>query len=534
MAESPPPTPPSEERLEQGVRANLPFDLPAGLVVFLVALPLCLGIALASDAPLLGGLISGLVGGVIVGALSASDLSVSGPAAGLAALVAEGIVETGSYEALCAATVLAGALQLGLGYLRAGAIAGLFPNSVVKGMLAGIGLIIVLKQIPHGLGRDRDLEGDEAFWNLVGDENTFTALLHALYAWTPGAAMICGLALAILLAWEMPAVARTRVARVVPGSLVAVTAGTLLNELFLRAAPDLAVTAENGHLVQIPGSGPSDMLQSMTTADFSALANPATLKMAVVIAAVASVETLLSLEAADKLDPFKRSSNPNRELLAQGVGNVVSGLLGGLPITSVVVRTSANVQNGARTRVAAIVHGLLLLASVLFLSTTLNHIPLAALAAVLILVGYKLANIALFKKMWALGPNHFLPFLVTVVAVVFTDLLTGVGLGLVVGMAMVIRSNYRGAITVVNEGQDWLIRFATEASFVNKVRLRQELARVPDGANVLIDGGRAQFIDHDLIEQIDDFRANARFRGITVEVRGIHEKDNTRAVARGA
>jgi MFS superfamily sulfate permease-like transporter len=528
MAEAtPPPIDPSAgTRLEPGVRPNLRYDLPAGLVVFLVALPLCLGIALASDAPLLGGLIGGVVGGLVVGSLSGSQLSVSGPAAGLAAIVAAGIREVGSYEALCTATVIAGAVQLAIGLLRAGAIANMFPNAVVKGMLAGIGIIIILKQIPHGLGRDVDAEGTEAFWSTVGGENTFTAVLHAMYAYTPGAVIICAVALAIVVGFETRAMAATGIPKFVPGSLVAVLAGTGLNEVFLRLAPPLALHPGH-HLVQVPGTGdPFDLFRSMRLADGAALANPDVWKLGLILAAVASVESLLSLEAADKIDPFRRSTDPNRELLAQGVGNVVSGLVGGLPVTSVIVRTSANVYNGGRTRTSTIVHGALLLVAALFLPAVLNRIPLAALAAVLLVVGYKLAKVDLFQKMWALGWNHFLPFAVTIVAVVLTDLLEGVALGLVVGMAMVIKSNYHTAITVVSDGDDWLVRFARDASFINKVRLKRELARIPDGASVLFDGGRAQFIDYDLIEQIDDFCANARHRNIRVQLRDVREKAN--------
>lgn len=500
-------------------------DLPAGLVVFLVALPLCLGIALASDAPLMSGVIAGVVGGTVIGLLSGSHVSVSGPAAGLTVIVAGGIHQLGSFEALLAATVIAGGIQVALGLVRAGALATLFPSAVIRGMLAAIGIIVVLKQIPHALGRDDDYEGDLAFWFANGKENTFTDILHAIESFTPGVVIVTVVSLACLLLWEQPFIRRQAWAKVVPGPLVAVAAGTLVSQLYPFVAPHLTIDPHEGHLVSLPilasGSGVGALL---TLPDFSALREAATWQVGATIAAVASIETLLSVEAADRLDPYRRTSPPNRELLAQGVGNAVSGLLGGLPVTAVIVRSSANIYAGNRTRWSAVTHAILLAVMVLAMPGLLNLIPLGTLAAVLLVVGYKLAKVSVFVEMYQRGWAQFLPFIVTVVVTVLTDLLVGVGVGLVVGVIGVIAADHHSAIVTVREGNTALVRFTRDVSFLHKLRLRTILGELPDGIEVVIDGTRAQHVDPDIQDVVETFVLAAPHRGIRVTLRDLEHK----------
>ena len=504
------------EDLQANLNSLLRHDGPAGLVVFLVALPLCLGIALASGAPLFAGIIAGVVGGVVVSIASGSNVSVSGPAAGLAVIVATAIQSLGSYKVFLLALVLAGLMQLILGALRLGVIGDYVPNSVIKGMLAGIGLVIILKQIPHAFGRDKDFEGDLAF--LEGRENTLTDIVEAVMSASPGAILITAVSLAILLGWDRVAPRVSQYFRQLPASLVVVLTGIGINNWLGTLAPSLQLR-EAEHMVTLPviGSAAGFVAQFMTP-EFSAIGNPKVWTVAMTLAIVASIETLLSLEAADRLDPFKRISPPNRELLAQGVANLISGMIGGLPVTSVVVRTSANVYAGACTWLSAFVHGILLLAAVLLIPTFLNTTPLACLAAILIVVGYKLTKISLYKKMYSLGWSQFLPFIVTVLAIVFTDLLTGVLVGLALGLFYVIRQNHHEAITVVNQDQDYLMRFNKDATFVNKSELRTKLREIPAGSHVIIDGIKALYIDRDIVEAVDDFKLMAPYKSITVEV----------------
>lgn len=524
MADTPP-------RLQVGLMPNLRYDLPAGLVVFLVALPLCLGIALASEAPLMSGVISGAVAGLLVAPLSGSQLSVSGPAAGLTTIVAGGIATLGSFEALLAAALWCGIIQLALGVLRLGGVASLFPVSVVKGMLAAIGIILVLKQIPHALGRDRDYVGDLDFWLLdhAGEHstaaNTFTELLAAFSSASPGAIVLSAAALGLLLLWDTPWFARQGWTRVVPGALVAVLSGLVINKVLAVVAPGWEVTGADGHLVQLPVlRSPSELSGLLAFPDIGRMLEPAVMQLGLTLAIIASVETLLSLEAADKLDPFRRVSDPNRELVAQGVGNVVAPLLGGLPMTSVIVRSSTNAYAGARTWRASFVHGLLLVVMAFAAPGLLNRIPLASLAAVLLLVGWKLAKPALFRSMWRAGFDQFAPFLVTVVVTVLTDLLVGVVVGTIVGMGFVILTNKVSAVSVVHDEGAWLVQFTTNVSFLNKGHLKSVFASIPDGAEVVIDGRAADFIDRDIYDAIEDFKANASFRGISVEERALGSK----------
>ncbi|MCB9745585.1 MAG: SulP family inorganic anion transporter [Alphaproteobacteria bacterium] len=510
---------------EQSPWASLRYDLPAGMVVFLVAIPLCLGIALASDAPLVGGLITGIVAGLLVSPLSGSALSVSGPAAGLAVIVAGGIAELGSYEAFLVAVMLAGVMQLVLGVLRAGILGSAFPLSVIKGMLAGIGVIIFLKQIPHALGRDADFEGDLNFIGLDGTSNTFTEIYAAVLSASPGVMLISAICLGILILWEMEPIRTKDWSRLLPGPLVAVVAGLVVNEVLRISAPSLAIL-DPQHLVSLPAiDGPVGFFDALPRPDLSAVTNPVVWRLAAVVAIIASIETLLSVEATDKLDPFRRISKPNRELFAQGVGNVVSGALGGIPMTAVIVRSSANVYAGGRTRKSGFFHGVLLLVAVVAFPFVLNRIPLGALAAVLLVVGYKLARISLFRSMWRAGLDQFLPFVVTVTATVLTDLLTGVLLGAAVGVLMVLLTNYQSAIQVISEGNAHLVLFMKDVSFLNKTRLRKILREVPNHSEVVIDGSRATFIDRDIYDVIEDFVESARYRDITVVRRNLSSKE---------
>lgn len=517
-------TPP--KRLEQGIVANLRYDFPAGIVVFLVALPLCLGIALASNAPLFSGIIAGIVGGLIIAPLSGSPLSVSGPAAGLAVIVAQGIALAGDFQSFLGAVVLAGALQIVFAVMRGGALADYIPNCVIKGMLAGIGLVIILKQIPHALGRDQDFTFTDALSFLKFEESsTVGAIIAGVLSAQPTAVTITVLSLAILIAWDHPKLKAQPWLMLTPGPLVVVVVGLLINEALRRSGSHLYLRAEEAHLVALPvATDMKSFLAQFTIPDFGALQRPDILKLAVTLAVVASLETLLSVEAADKMDPFKRISQPNRELFAQGVGNMISGLIGGLPITAVIVRTTANIYAGGRTRMSGFIHGALLLFAVFLIPDLLNRIPIASLAAILLLVGYKLAKPELFKAMYAQGYAQFAPFVVTVVAIVATDLLIGIGIGLVFGLFFVIRANYRSAVTLVSHGDAYLLRLNKDATFINKIELKRKLQTIPDGATVFIDGTRALYVDQDILDVVNEFRAAATYRNITVSASNFDEK----------
>lgn len=511
------------ESLSQSLRT----DAPASIVVFLVALPLCLGIALASGAPLISGLIAGIVGGVLVGSLSGSPLGVAGPAAGLAVIVLTAIEELGAFDAFLVAVVLAGVIQLALGYIRAGVIAYYFPSSVITGMLAGIGVLIFLKQIPHALGYDSDPEGDFAFRQVDGG-TTFSELYDAIHYITPGAIAVAAVSLAILIAWETKAFKSHRILSRIPAPLLAVGVG-LGMQVGFQGHPTLAITPE--HLVSIPlTDGEAGLRGLFTFPDFRAITRYEIWETAFVLAVVASLETLLCVEATDKLDPLKRVTPTNRELKAQGVGNVVSGLLGGLPVTQVIVRSSANIQAGGKTKLSAVLHGVLLAISVLAFPDLMNQIPLATLAAVLLLVGYKLARPELFKKMYAEGKMQFIPFVATIVGIVFTDLLTGIGIGLVIAVGGLLMENYRLPFEKEHrpheEGEHILFVLAQQVSFLNKASILQSLNAIPDGTSVEIDGSRSIYVHNDVVEIIEDFVIGAPARNIEVEVRGLghHQK----------
>ncbi|MBK9257234.1 MAG: SulP family inorganic anion transporter [Saprospiraceae bacterium] len=485
---------------------HIKADFSAGLVVFLVALPLCLGIALASGAPPLSGIIAGVVGGVVVGFLSNSHVSVSGPAAGLTAIVLTAIMTLGSFPLFLTAVVIAGLLQLILGFLKAGSISNYFPNNVIEGMLAGIGVIIFLKQIPHAFGYDRDPEGDMSFSDGRG-HNTFTDLMETFDYIQPGAIVITIVALLILIFWDKIPIVKD--IKLVPAALVAVTAGVVLNEIFIRTGSSFAVDSK--HLVDLPvTSSMADFKALITLPDFNGFVNPDVWVVAITIAIVASIETLLCIEAGDRMDVYKRYSSTNIELKAQGVGNLLSGFLGGLPMTSVVVRTTANIKSGARTKMSAVIHGVLLLISVLSIPFILNKIPLATLAAILLLIGYKLASPAKLKHFWDQGKYQFIPFIATLGAVVFTDLLKGVAIGMVISVIFVLRGNLKRAYYFRKEsyqdGDIIHINLAEEVSFLNKAAIKLTIGHIPADSTVIIDASNSVYIAHDVLELIKEFK----------------------------
>jgi MFS superfamily sulfate permease-like transporter len=501
---------------------NIRDDLPAGIVVFFVAVPLCLGIALASGAPLFAGIIAGIVGGIIVGIASGSSVGVSGPAAGLAVIVFSSIAQLGgSWEAFLAAVVLAGIIQIALGYAKAGFIAYFFPSAVIKGMLTGIGLLIILKQIPHALGWDKDVEGDLSFDQSDG-QNTFTEILNAFQYFTPGAVVIGVISLAILIFWDTVLSKRHKIFQLIQGPIVVVAVGIVMDYCYQNGI--LNFTLESDHLVNIPvPENIGDFFGQFTLPDFSALSNLEVYKVAFVLAIVASLETLLCVEATDKLDPAKRITPTNRELKAQGLGNVISGMIGGLPITQVIVRSSANIAFGGKSKLSAILHGGFLLVGVITLANVLNMIPLASLAAILIMVGYKLAKPSLFKQMYQLGWEQFVPFVATVVAILLTDLLRGITFGLIVGFFFALRHSYRNShrmndIVTTEEGhQIHHIVLAEVVSFFTKASLVKTLETIPENSKVIVDGSKTKSIAYDVIDLINDFETNAKTKNITVE-----------------
>lgn len=505
---------------------SIKYDAPAGLVVFLVALPLCLGIALASGAPLFSGIIAGIVGGIVVGSLSGSHTSVSGPAAGLAAIVLSAITTLNNFEFFLAAVVIAGILQMFLGIIKAGAFADFIPSNVIKGLLAAIGIILILKQIPHAIGYDADAIGDFSF-NQANNENTFTAILAALNSVQLGAIIICFLSIVVMLVWDKTPLKKMSF---LPAPLIVVALGIMLNELFNVIQPGLAI--EQQHLVNLPVSeNMGDFFNFFTSPDFSAITHVNVWTVAITLALVASLETLLNLEATDKLDKHKRLSPPNRELFAQGVGNTVSGLIGGIPITSVIVRSSANIHAGAVSKASTIFHGMLLLVCALAIPKLLNKIPLASLAAILILIGYKLASVSLFKDMYSRGLHQFLPFAVTVSAIVMTNLLLGVAIGMVFSLFFIISSHVRNPFgfnkNSDHTGEIIRLELAPQVSFFNKPSIYNALHQIPNESQLVIDASNSDYIDYDVLESIKEFRSVvAPERDINLSLLGFKDKHN--------
>lgn len=499
-------------------------DANAGLVVFLVALPLCLGIAVASKTPIMSGIIAGIIGGVVVGALSGSPLGVSGPAAGLVATVLDGLGELGSFQAICLSIMLAGGIQLLLGVSRLGVLASYFPTSVIKGMLAAIGVIIILKQIPHMVGLDSDYEGDFNFFQADG-HNTFSEFAYLLDALTPGAVLIAVIGLGIMILWNQKFIQQNKILSLIPGALLAVVAGIVLQVAFENTGSSLALAPE--HLIQIKAS--SNPIEWVVMPEWGKIGEGAVWKYAAIIAVIASVESLLCAEATDKMDPEMRVSNKNRELLAQGAGNVLAGLVGGLPVTQVIVRSSANVQAGARSRMSTIIHGLLILLTVVAFPGVLNEIPMASLAAVLILVGYNLTKPAIVVKYFKKGWTQFLPFAATIVAVLLSDLLIGVGVGVAVALFFILRRSFRAPYSYQFAKKDAekeiKIKLANIVSFMNKGVIVQTLQMIPQGSKVVIDASECDMIDPDVAEVIEDWMRNSASQNISVKLQGTLDHD---------
>ena len=507
---------------------TLKSDLPASVVVFFVALPLCLGIALASGAPLFSGLIAGIIGGIVVGALSGSKIGVSGPAAGLAAIVLTAIGTLGGYENFLVAVVLGGVIQLIFGFLKAGIIGYYFPSSVIKGMLTGIGIIIILKQIPHFFGYDAEPEGADSFLGASG-ENTFSAILHIFDNLIVGSMVVGFIALGILLLWSNVLVKKGKFFEIIQGPLVAVVIGIIF---FLVTQSNESLAIAESHLVSVPVPDSLDsFIGQFSFPNFSAITNPEVWVIAFTIALVASLETLLCVEASDKIDPDKNVTPTNRELLAQGTGNILSGLVGGLPITQVIVRSSANIQSGGKSKMSAIIHGFLLLISVILIPALLNKIPLSVLAAILLIVGYKLAKPSLFVKMYKLGWKQSVPFFVTVGGIVFTDLLVGIGLGLAVGIVVILLKSYQNShflhIEDNSNGKHKIkMALAEEVTFFNKGAILKELDSLPRDTYLEFDVTKTRYLDYDIVEILEDFAFKAKERNIDIKLiskRGIVE-----------
>lgn len=513
----------------KGLFANLNADLPSGLVVFLVALPLCLGIALASGAPLFSGVIAGVVGGIVIGSLSGSHTAVSGPAAGLTVIVLNAIEDLQAYDLFLTAVLLAGVFQIILGVLKAGVIGYYFPTSVIKGMLAGIGLILIIKQLPYAFGvNETDQIAD--YIPFINDLDAFFSLRLLMGEIDLGAIIITLISLFILVIWEKPYIKSHKIFKLVPGALVAVLLSIGINKIFKFFIPNLYLDQEDK--VRLPDiSGISSLTDQLSFLDPSGFLNPDVWVIAMTIAIIASLETLLSLEAGDKIDPHKRVSPPNKELFAQGVGNMVNGLIGGMPVTAVIVRTSANVNSGAKSKMSAIFHGVLLLVSILLIPGLLNLIPLASLAAILLLIGYKLARIPLFKSMYKLGWDQFLPFVVTILGILIFDLLKGIGLGMVVGIFFILLRNYKNSLffrdTSKEDPEEKLIHIvlAEEVSFLNKGALINVLKNIPENKKVILDGSNSKIIDYDVLEVIENFKINAKERNIDVGTINIETID---------
>jgi MFS superfamily sulfate permease-like transporter len=516
-------------RPHQNLVRNFKQDLSASVVVFLVALPLCLGLGLASTGRtdlVFTGIIAGIVGGIIVGALSGSALGVAGPAAGLVVIVLSALDTLGSYEAFLLAVVLAGVIQVIAGFVKAGIIGYYFPSSVIKGMLAAIGLTLVLKEIPHALGYDKDYMGDFSM-NQPDGHNTFSEIYYAIVHHSKGAIIISVISIALIIFFERPRIKHLTLFRFLPGALFVVLAGVVLNWIFSMTIPEWVLSGE--HLVQLPVAGnASEFFSFFHSPDFSAFANPQVYVVAVTLAMVASIETLLSVEATDKLDPQKRVTPTNRELKAQGIGNIISGLIGGLPITQVIVRSSANITAGGRTKMSAIMHGSILLLSAIIIPRFLNLIPLASLAAILLMVGYKLSRISLYKAMYRLGWDQFIPFVVTVIAILATDLLKGIALGMAIAIFFILRKNYKHAYIYKKEssgnGEVITLRLSEEVTFLNKASIQLSLDELPDNSRVVIDASHSVTVDYDVLEIIQDFkRHTAPERNIELETIGLRD-----------
>lgn len=533
----------------KGLFSTLKYDLPASIVVFLVALPLCLGIALASGAPFFSGIISGIIGGVVIGSLSGSKLSVSGPAAGLAALVLAAITNIGDFRLFLCAVFIAGILQILMGVAKLGGIANYFPSSVIKGMLTSIGILIIAKQIPHAFGYDKNEKGSLSEFFSFQDED-FHELLEPLKYIDMGVTLICIISVLIMILWDKPFI-KSRF-KFVPGALVAVVVAVVLNEIF--KATGSALMVGNEHLVQVKvANSASEFFSFFTVPDFNGFTNSKVVVTGFMIAIIATLETLLSIEAVDNIDPERNVTNTNRELMAQGIGNAIAGLIGGLPVTSVIVRSSANINSGAKSKLSSIIHGVLLLICIILIPTLLNKIPLSSLAAILLLTGYKLCKLSVFKQMFANGKYQFVPFMMTVLTILSIDLfglykplkgeglLVGVVAGLVVAMAAILHGNLKNSYYFHREkyhsGDTIKLLLSEEVSFLNKASIRETLDHIPQNATIVIDASNTKYIDFDVLELIREFKnIKAPLKNINCTLSGfkeIYQVDNAYSMQSG-
>jgi MFS superfamily sulfate permease-like transporter len=499
---------------------HLGNNLSASIVVLLVALPLCVGIALASGTPIFSGIIAGIIGGIVVGQLSGSHLSVSGPAASLTFVVSAMIIKLGSFETFLLAVLIAGAFQIIFAFLKGGIVGDYIPNAVIKGMVAAIGIILMMKQIPHLLGYDADFEGDESF--LQDDHNnTITTILTAVNFLTPMSVLIGGVSMVLLIFWEQFNHQRNKWIHYVPGPLVVVLVAVVLNTY--GAGLFNMLPLEQKHLVWLPvANNVQEFVSFFTFPNFHEIGNPEVWLAGFMLALIASLETLLGIEAIDKIDPLKRITPSNKELKAQGIGNIISGLIGGLPITSVIVRSSANVSAGAKSKQSTIFHGVLILIGVALIPFILNKIPLSAIAAILIVTGYKIARINIFKEMHQKGLNQFIPFCITIIAILFSNLLFGIAIGIIASVIFIIRGNFKSAILMIQDNNQYLIRFRKDITFLNKAIIKQKLESLPNNSYLLIDIRKADFIDKDVIDEINDFLCHVHLKNISVSF-SLHE-----------
>lgn len=508
---------------EKSFFANAKNDLTAGLIVFLIALPLCLGIAQASHAPLFSGIVAGVIGGIVIGFFSRSSLSVSGPAAGLVAIVIVAIEKMGAFDIFLCSVIIAGALQMVLGFIRAGSIANYFPTSVIEGMLAGIGLTIILKQLPDAFGYIKPAAHNAGIEDGEGGV-ALGPIQHLVDHIEPGAIIIALVGLAILILWSTKAMSRFKM---IPAGLLVVVLGTILNEFFKAAAPSLYVSGT--HLVSLPvPSSAADFFTQFKLPDFSGFSKPIVWQTGATIAIVASIETLLCIEATDKLDPMKRYTSGDAELRAQGIGNMLSGFVGGLPITSVIVRSSANINAGAKSKMSTITHGILLLVCVATIPFILNLIPKASLAAILVFTGYRLCRPAVFKHMWHAGLSQFIPFAVTTICVAlpFLGLLKGVGIGMIISIFYILRNNLRIPFfyhrTEYASSDVICLKLAQEVSFLNKASIKKTLENLPEGSTVILDASETEYIDYDVLELIKEFQlTKAPDKDIKMSLKGF-------------
>lgn len=501
---------------------NILSDFSASIVVFLVALPLCLGIALGSQVALSAGIISGVIGGIVIGALSGSPFSVSGPAAGLIAIVIIALQQLGSFEALLVAVFIAGILQVIFGFAKLGNLGDFVPSAVIKGMLASIGIILIMKQVPHFFGYDNSIGLDENSMLLSDQRSSFLEFTHSLEHISIVATIIGLVSFVILIFFELSIVKKNKFLKTIPAPLIAVVVGALINQAFIINGSELSLKQE--HLVSLgaDGQGFSDLKSFFMFPDFSQIYNHHIWLTALTIAIVASIETLLCIEAIDRIDELKRRTSGNRELKAQGVGNMLAGLVGGLPITSVIVRSSANINAGAKTKLSTILHGIWLVLAIISIPHLLNKIPYSTLAAILIFTGFKLTNPKIFKELYKLGIDQITPFLITIVAILLTNLLLGILIGILISVVFILQSNFKSSIMVVNENNNYLLRFRKDVSFLNKSKVKVTLDKIPESSYLVIDVTNSDFIDKDIIEVINDFQKHAHLKHIKVKI----EKNN--------